>query len=200
MATECDYLFKILLIGDSYVGKTCLLLRFSDDAFDEECKGTIGVDFKIRTVEVDGKVVKLQIWDTAGQDRFRTITASYYRGAHGIIVVYDTTDMVSFRNVSAWLSEIDRYTEGVTKLLLGNKCDLVDRRQVSEEDARRFANLQKVFFLETSAKTSLNVDQAFILMATQIKNRLTGITNKPAVKTELTLKDKEGKEKEGCAC
>ncbi|KAJ8122439.1 hypothetical protein O1611_g9839 [Lasiodiplodia mahajangana] len=126
-----DYLFKLLLIGDSGVGKSCLLLRFADDTYTESYISTIGVDFKIRTIELDGKTVKLQIWDTAGQERFRTITSSYYRGAHGICVVYDVTDMDSFNNVKQWLQEIDRYaTEGVNKLLVGNKSDMSDKKVV----------------------------------------------------------------------
>merc|ERR1712166_916991 len=126
-----DYLFKLLLIGDSGVGKSCLLLRFADDTYTETYISTIGVDFKIRTVEIDGKVIKLQIWDTAGQERFRTITSSYYRGAHGIIVVYDVTDEDSFTAVQRWLSEIDRYChEHVNKMLVGNKCDLHQKKVV----------------------------------------------------------------------
>merc|ERR1740130_882215 len=120
-----DYLFKLLLIGDSGVGKSCLLLRFADDKWTDSYISTIGVDFKIRTIELDGKTIKLQIWDTAGQERFRTISSTYYRGAHGIIVVYDITNMVSFDNVKRWLTEIDKYArENVNKLLVGNKMDL----------------------------------------------------------------------------
>jgi small GTP-binding protein len=119
------------LIGDSGVGKSCLLLRFADDTYTESFISTIGVDFKIRTIELEGKTVKLQIWDTAGQERFRTITSSYYRGAHGIIVVYDITDAESFANVRMWLKEVERYgSEGVCKLLVGNKSDLTGRRAV----------------------------------------------------------------------
>lgn len=123
---DYDYLFKLLLIGDSNAGKTAVLLRFADRSFTEAYISTIGVDFKIRTLELEGKVVKLQIWDTAGQERFRTITSSYYRGAHGIILVYDVTDLDSFKNLRYWLAEIERYAaDAVNKLLLGNKCDLV---------------------------------------------------------------------------
>ncbi|CAK7356296.1 unnamed protein product [Dovyalis caffra] len=173
MNPEYDYLFKLLLIGDSGVGKSCLLLRFADDSYLESYISTIGVDFKIRTVEQDGKTIKLQIWDTAGQERFRTITSSYYRGAHGIIVVYDVTDQESFNNVKQWLNEIDRYaSENVNKLLVGNKCDLTANKVVSYETAKAFADEIGIPFMETSAKNATNVEQAFMAMAAEIKNRL----------------------------
>ena len=128
---------------------------------------------KIRTIQLDGKTIKLQIWDTAGQERFRTITSSYYRGAHGIIVVYDTTEMESFNNVKQWLHEIDRYaTEGVNKLLVGNKSDLVAKRQVDRQAAKDLADSLAIPFLETSAKSATNVEQAFMTMASEIKNRM----------------------------
>ncbi|KAJ3123084.1 GTP-binding protein of the rab [Nowakowskiella sp. JEL0407] len=172
MNPEYDYLFKLLLIGDSGVGKSCLLLRFADDTYTESYISTIGVDFKIRTIELEGKTVKLQIWDTAGQERFRTITSSYYRGAHGIIVVYDVTDQETFNNVQQWLQEIDRYAnEGVNKLLVGNKSDLVNKKQVDYNAAKEYADNLKIPFLETSAKNATNVEQAFLTMAKQIKDR-----------------------------
>lgn len=131
----------MLLIGDSGVGKSCLLLRFSDDTYTESYISTIGVDFKIRTIELDGKTIKLQIWDTAGQERFRTITSSYYRGAHGIIVVYDVTDAETFHNVKQWLHEIDRYAcDSVNKLLVGNKADLTTKKVVEFATAKEFAD------------------------------------------------------------
>ncbi|URD76696.1 ras-related protein [Musa troglodytarum] len=157
MSPEYDYLFKLLLIGDSGVGKSCLLLRFADDSYIESYISTIGVDF----------------WDTAGQERFRTITSSYYRGAHGIIVVYDVTDQESFNNVKQWLNEIDRYaSENVNKLLVGNKCDLTDDRVVSYETGKAFADEIGIPFLETSAKDSTNVEKAFMTMAADIKDRM----------------------------
>lgn len=173
MNPEYDYLFKLLLIGDSGVGKSCLLLRFADDTYTESYISTIGVDFKIRTIELDGKTIKLQIWDTAGQERFRTITSSYYRGAHGIIVVYDVTDQESFANVKQWLQEIDRYaSENVNKLLVGNKSDLTQKKVVDYTTAKEYADQLGMPFLETSAKNSTNVEQAFLTMAAEIKNRM----------------------------
>ncbi|RDA86480.1 hypothetical protein CP532_3588, partial [Ophiocordyceps camponoti-leonardi (nom. inval.)] len=184
-AYRYDYLFKLLLIGDSGVGKSCLLLRFADDTYTESYISTIGVDFKIRTIELDGKTVKLQIWDTAGQERFRTITSSYYRGAHGICVVYDVTDMDSFDNVKQWLQEIDRYaTEGVNKLLVGNKSDIADKKVVEYTVAKELADSLDIPFLETSAKNASNVEQAFLTMARQIKERMgttTANNTKPSV-------------------
>ncbi|CAI0378528.1 unnamed protein product [Linum tenue] len=192
MGSEYDYLFKLLLIGDSSVGKSCLLLRFADDSYVDSYISTIGVDFKIRTVEQDGKTIKLQIWDTAGQERFRTITSSYYRGAHGIIIVYDVTEMESFNNVKQWLSEIDRYAnDSVCKLLVGNKCDLVENKVVDTQTGQQqngvlfvqFSQLSDLLllqaladelgipFLETSAKDSINVEQAFLTMAAEIKKK-----------------------------
>jgi len=187
MNPEYDYLFKLLLIGDSGVGKSCLLLRFADDTYTESYISTIGVDFKIRTIELDGKTIKLQIWDTAGQERFRTITSSYYRGAHGIIVVYDVTDQESFNNVKQWLQEIDRYaSENVNKLLVGNKCDLTTKKVVDFTTAKEYADQLGVPFLETSAKNATNVEQAFMTMAAEIKNRMGPVTpsadSKPSVK------------------
>eukprot|EP00771_Trimastix_marina_P004007 gnl/Trimastix_PCT/733.p2 GENE.gnl/Trimastix_PCT/733~~gnl/Trimastix_PCT/733.p2 ORF type:complete len:201 (+),score=46.65 gnl/Trimastix_PCT/733:93-695(+) len=180
MNSEYDYLFKLLLIGDSGVGKSCLLLRFADDTYTESYISTIGVDFKIRTIELEGKTIKLQIWDTAGQERFRTITSSYYRGAHGIIVVYDTTDIESFNDVRLWLNEIERYaSENVSKLLVGNKCDLTTKKAVDFNAAKEFADSLGVPFLETSAKNATNVEKAFLTMAAEIKNRMQTVLKPP---------------------
>lgn len=161
MNAPYDYLFKILMTGDSGVGKSCLLLRFVDDTFTESYMSTIGVDFKIYTLTVDGKVCKLQIWDTAGQERFATITTSYYRGAHGIIMVYDVTDMASFASIKRWNDEVDkRANETVVKLIVGNKCDM-KQRVVDRQTVEEYASSLNVSFLETSAKNDSNVKEAF---------------------------------------
>jgi small GTP-binding protein len=125
-----DMVLKILCIGDSGVGKTCLISRFTEEAFSSTFISTIGIDFKIKNIEIEGKNVKLQIWDTAGQERFQTITANYYRGAMGIILVYDITKPKSFDNIGRWLKTIHEHsTVGVEKILVGNKCDLETKRQ-----------------------------------------------------------------------
>lgn len=179
MSSEYDHLFKILLIGDSGVGKSCLLLRFVDDAYTESYISTIGVDFKIRTLNLDGKTVKLQIWDTAGQERFRTITSSYYRGAHGIAVVYDVTDMETFNNVKQWLGEIDKYaSDSVNKLLIGNKSDLTLKKVVDPEMAKALADQHNIPYMETSAKNASNVEDAFLRMAADIKSRVAVVHGK----------------------
>lgn len=194
-----DYLFKLLLIGDSGVGKSCLLLRFADDSYLDSYISTIGVDFKIRTVEQDGKTIKLQIWDTAGQERFRTITSSYYRGAHGIIVVYDVTDQESFNNVKQWLNEIDRYaSENVNKLLVGNKSDLSDKKVVSSETAKAFADEIGIPFMETSAKNASNVEQAFMAMAAEIKNRMASQPANSARPATVQIRGQPVNQKAGC--
>ncbi|KAE9597433.1 putative small GTPase superfamily, P-loop containing nucleoside triphosphate hydrolase [Lupinus albus] len=199
MNPEYDYLFKLLLIGDSGVGKSCLLLRFADDSYLDSYISTIGVDFKIRTVEQDGKTIKLQIWDTAGQERFRTITSSYYRGAHGIIVVYDVTDQESFNNVKQWLSEIDRYaSENVNKLLVGNKCDLTANKVVSYETAKAFADEIGIPFMETSAKNATNVEQAFMAMAAEIKTRMASQPMNNARPPTVQIRGQPVNQKSGC--
>jgi len=168
-----DFLIKLLLIGDSGVGKSCLLLRFCDDAWTPSFITTIGIDFKIRTIELDGKRIKLQIWDTAGQERFRTITTAYYRGAMGILLVYDVTDDRSFNNIRTWHANIEQHaSEGVNKVLIGNKSDWTDKRAVSEEDGRELAEELGIKFIETSAKINEGVEDAFFTLARDIKARL----------------------------
>ncbi|XP_021359664.1 ras-related protein Rab-8A-like isoform X2 [Mizuhopecten yessoensis] len=173
MAKTYDYLFKLLLIGDSGVGKTCVLFRFSEDAFNSTFISTIGIDFKIRTIELDGKKIKLQIWDTAGQERFRTITTAYYRGAMGIMLVYDITNEKSFENIRNWIGNIEEHaSQDVEKMILGNKCDMNDKRMVSKERGEQLAIEHGIKFMETSAKASINVEDAFFTLARDIKSKM----------------------------
>lgn len=157
-----DYLFKILLIGDSGVGKTCILCRFSDDSFNPSFISTIGIDFKMKTIELNGKKIKLQIWDTAGQERFYTITSTYYRGAMGIMLVYDITDGKSFDSIGKWLRNIDENAnEDVVRMIMGNKCDMEDKRVIPTERGQEVAKHHGIPFIETSAKTNINITRAF---------------------------------------
>ncbi|CAF4093600.1 unnamed protein product, partial [Rotaria magnacalcarata] len=173
MAKAYDHLFKLLLIGDSGVGKTCVLLRFCDSAFSTTFISTIGIDFKIRTIELDGRKIKLQIWDTAGQERFKTITTAYYRGAMGIMLVYDITSEKSFDNIKNWIRNIEEHASAeVERMLIGNKCDMHDKRQVSREKGENLANDYGIKFMETSAKGNLNVDEAFFAIAKDIKAKI----------------------------
>jgi len=167
-AKDYDHLFKLLIIGDSGVGKSSLLVRFADNHFSGNYITTIGVDFKIRTIEINGERVKLQIWDTAGQERFRTITSTYYRGTHGVIVVYDVSSGESFANVKRWLHEIDANCDVVNRILVGNKNDDPDRKVVLTEDARRFADQMGIQLFETSAKDNINVEEMFRSITTLV--------------------------------
>eukprot|EP00252_Welwitschia_mirabilis_P005924 TRINITY_DN16514_c0_g1_i1.p1 TRINITY_DN16514_c0_g1~~TRINITY_DN16514_c0_g1_i1.p1 ORF type:complete len:209 (+),score=41.46 TRINITY_DN16514_c0_g1_i1:578-1204(+) len=160
---DFDHRLKILLVGDSGVGKSSILLRFTSDVFDDLCP-TIGVDFKMKQMTVAGKRLKLTIWDTAGQERFRTLTSTYYRGAQGIILVYDVTRRETFTNLSeVWLKEIDLYitNEDCVKMLVGNKVDRESERVVSKEEGIEFAKNYGCLFLECSAKTRMNVENCF---------------------------------------
>ncbi|XP_047339200.1 ras-related protein RABA1f-like [Impatiens glandulifera] len=166
---DYDYLFKVVLIGDSGVGKSNLLSRFSRNEFSLESKSTIGVEFATRSIQVDDKIVKAQIWDTAGQERYRAITSAYYRGAVGALVVYDVTRHVTFENIARWLKELRDHTDSnIVIMLVGNKSDLRHLRAVSLDDAKAFAEKERTFFMETSAMEALNVEDSFTEVLTQI--------------------------------
>lgn len=167
-----DYLFKILLIGDSGVGKSSTMIQYCDNIFNDNHISTIGVDFKIRTIEVDSKTIKLQIWDTAGQERFRNITSSYYRGAHAIILMYDITNLETFQNLKYWYEEIKKNVNNNNTyiILVGNKSDLP--RTVDFMDAQEFANEIGIRLFEISAKKSTNLDKIFIQISSTLVNRM----------------------------
>ncbi|KAF5770592.1 putative small GTP-binding protein [Helianthus annuus] len=166
---SCDYLFKTVLIGDSAVGKTNLLSRFAKDEFYLDSKPTIGVEFAYRNTKVGDKIVKAQIWDTAGQERFRAITSSYYRGALGAMLVYDITRRGTFENLKKWLHELREFGDrDMVIVLVGNKSDLIDLREVDVEDGQKLAQLENLCFMETSAKDNMNVEDAFLQMITKI--------------------------------
>ncbi|XP_041010278.1 ras-related protein RABA2a-like [Juglans microcarpa x Juglans regia] len=159
---EYDYLFKVVLIGDSGVGKSNLLSRFTRNEFCLESKSTIGVEFATRTLQVEGRTVKAQIWDTAGQERYRAITSAYYRGALGALLVYDVTKPTTFENVSRWLKELrDHADSNIVIMLIGNKTDLKHLRAVATEDAQGYAEKEGLSFIETSALEATNVEKAF---------------------------------------
>lgn len=176
---EYDHLFKLLMVGDSGVGKTSLLTRYTAGEYADEQRSTVGVDLKVKWTKTEaGERVKLTIWDTAGQERFRTLTSSYYRGAHGIVVAYDVTSRESFQNVVEWLKEIDIYStrDDTVKLLVANKVDLAEGRAVSTQEGRDFARRHGMLFMECSAKQELRVTQAFDELVRMIMERpsLTG--------------------------
>ena len=189
---QYDFLFKILLVGNSSVGKSSLFLRFVDDIWNETFVPTIGVDFKIKTIEVEKKNVKLQIWDTAGEERFRTIISSYYKGAHGILLVYDITLKESFESLNDWLNEIKKNTsKNIVKVLIGNKIDLNDKRVISFDEAKEFADNNSMKYIETSAKTSTNVDQAFGLIGVELMKSFKGNEEKNTNKKNVVLSNSE---------
>jgi len=166
---EYDYLFKVVLIGDSGVGKSNLLSRFTRNEFNLESKSTIGVEFATRSIQVDGKTIKAQIWDTAGQERYRAITSAYYRGAVGALLVYDIAKHLTYENVERWLKELrDHADNNIVIMLVGNKSDLRHLRAVPTDEAKAFAEKNNLSFIETSALDSTNVETAFQNILTEI--------------------------------
>ncbi|EGW04451.1 Ras-related protein Rab-26 [Cricetulus griseus] len=224
-------LIKVMLVGDSGVGKTCLLVRFKDGAFlAGTFISTVGIDFRNKVLDVDGMKVKLQIWDTAGQERFRSVTHAYYRDAHALLLLYDITNKDSFDNIQAWLTEIQEYAQqDVVLMLLGNKVDSTQERVVKREDGEKLAKVSQnrvddegglkavtlglppfgqhptgssclqeygLPFMETSAKTGLNVDLAFTAIAKELKHRSIKAPSQP----HFRLHDYVKKEGQGVSC
>ena len=162
ISQDYDYLFKVLLLGDTDVGKSSLILRYTEETFNSKLVNSIGVDFKMKKKEIDGKIIKVQIWDTAGHERFRSITYSYYRGVNAIIIVFDITDKKSFLSITEWLKQIEKHAkENVFKFLVGNKSDLAEERKVTFEEAKEYADKHDLPYIETSAKEGININELF---------------------------------------
>jgi Ras-related protein Rab-1A len=209
MEPNYDYLFKIIIIGDSGIGKSSILFRFADDVYNDSYISTIGVDFKIKTIFINGKMIKLQIWDTAGQERFRTITTSYYRSSHIIFLCYDITDRQSFFNLDIWLQEIKKFTASSIKVIVcGTKLDLASVRQVSYKEGKDYADMNDFDYYETSSKQNTNIDELFekssqkllnnFLIMLDVNNKVNSMpdnnrilqTNFISIEKEIKLQDK----------
>ena len=192
MSDEEPPLYKILLLGDSTVGKTCFLLRYTDDTFLDLHMATIGLDYRLKTMILDDhRIVKVQLWDTAGQDKFRAITRNYYKGARGIILIYDITNIKSYENIKKWINEIkEEISENVTIVLIGNKIDNEKERKISKEQGVKLANDYNVSFFETSAKTGEGINESVFYLVQKI------LENDPEVKKRgKSLKFKNKKKK-----
>lgn len=186
-----EFCLKIVLAGDSGVGKTNILARFTRDFFSEDTKSTIGVEFATKSLVVNNKLVKASIWDTAGQENYKAITRAYFHGALGAMIVFDITQSSTFESVSRWLNDIRSNAEkDVIIMLVGNKSDLTDMRSVSEEEAIGFAKVNQLLYIETSALNSTNVSEAFQNIVTEIVNKLTNKKDlKPQIQDSLPLED-----------
>ena len=194
---DYDYIFKIVLIGDTCVGKSCILVRFSDDIFNDSYVTTIGVDFRFKTMVVNNKVAKIQIWDTAGQERYRSITTAYYRGAAAIIICCDCTNKESFNNINNWIEEIGKYTDkdSVDKIVLMNKCDLVEERCIDKNEINKFEKESGIKVLEVSAKTGEGIDKAFEYVIAKLIDK-----NEKTNNNTMTLRGDGFLDKKGGCC
>ncbi len=193
------YSVRLLMLGDSGAGKSTLLLRYVQDSFQQKHMPTIGIDFRLKTIELDGKTIKVQIWDTAGQERFRTITHNYYRGAHGIMLAYDCTKEESFKNVRQWIKDVRVYAEqNVNLVLIGNKCDLETKKKVERLRGENFAKDYGIPFFETSALDNKNVEEAFETLVREVCQRKFANAKKEAKEGENVDMDSEKTESKCC--
>ncbi|TMW53861.1 hypothetical protein DOY81_001032, partial [Sarcophaga bullata] len=207
-----NYIFKYIIIGDMGVGKSCILHQFTEKKFMANCPHTIGVEFGTRIIEVDDKKIKLQIWDTAGQERFRAVTRSYYRGAAGALMVYDITRRSTYNHLSSWLTDTRNLTNPNTVIfLIGNKSDLESTREVTYEEAEEFAKENGLMFLEASAMTGQNVEEAFLETARKIYQNIqegrldlnaseSGVQHRPSQPGRTSLTNETPNNKDQCSC
>ena len=194
MTEDIDFAFKIVILGDSSVGKTCILKRYTDNTFQDAYLSTIGFDFKFKLVDLNnGKQVKVQLWDTAGQERFRTIAKSYYKGAHGILLLYDVTNRKSYENIKKWLVQIkDEASSRISIILVANKIDCEDQRQVSKEEGESLAKSCNLPIFEASAKDSINVNESFQLLIETIYENISSINPQNTTKLNNSQNKKKG--------
>ena len=192
-----DFLYKIVILGDTSVGKTCFFNRYVDNTFEEKTLGTIGIEYRLKNVQLEnGSTIKLQIWDTAGQERFNSISKSYYRGAHAIILIFSVDNKKSFENVKTWVNQIKEETnEKITLILVGNKIDLVDKREIMESEGEELANEFDINYYECSAKTGENINLAFNEL---IKKMVKKIDKTKDNSTKLILENKQNKKGNSC--
>lgn len=201
MSNQYDMQIKILMIGDSGVGKTSMLIRFANDKFSSTFISTIGIDFKIKSLIVEDKRVKLQIWDTAGQERFRTITTSYFRSAQGVILVYDITDRSSLLSIKNWIYQIQLHADvNINKILVGNKCDNISERVISFEEGLELAKEYGIEFFECSAKSDININNLFTRISEQVVKRLSSEVSKILTKPDVIIRqvDPTNRKKKCC--
>ena len=194
MTDNIDFALKILILGDSSVGKTCILKRYTDNTFQDAYLSTIGFDFKFKLVDLNnGKQVKVQLWDTAGQERFRTIAKSYYKGAHGILLIYDVTNRKSYENIKKWITQIkDEASNKVSIILVANKIDCEDKRQVTKEEGESLAKSCNLPIFEASAKDSININESFQLLIENIYENISNIILQNNTKLNNSQNNKKG--------
>ena len=192
MSTD-EYVYKVLLLGDTTVGKTCFLMKYTDKTFQDIHMATIGLDYRLKTMKLkSGKNIKLQIWDTAGQDRFRAITKNYYKGSHGIILIYDVTNVQTFENVKQWVSQIrEEASPNVVIYIAGNKIDMEEDRKVNKEEGEKLAEELGFPFVETSAKSGININETFEDLVERIDKVYGNSTQKVTRNNLYQAKDKK---------
>ena len=200
---DCDYLFRYIIVGDINVGKSCIMLQFSSNQFREEHELTIGVEFAIKFLEIKNKNIKIQVWDTAGEEAFQSITKSYYRNAIGALLVYDITKKSSFEHLQKWLDSVkENSSKNIKIILIGNKIDLEDKREVTFQEGEEFAKNNGLFFFETSAKNFKNINEAFNKLTEEIYENIEIFEEEEKSKNSLNLQDVKSiiNEEKKCRC